>query len=1469
MPARTVSRSALHLTALLMVLGLLPASATAATKTWIDGTGQWDVADNWSPTGQPQAGDDVYLTQTDALDRTVTYYNTSNPTDLLGSLTIDATGTGTMTLDMPNAHLLNVKYEYIGYSGKGAMTIQGGAQFSNIGGYIGYNSGSTGTATLTGAGSKWTNSGDLYIGRSGNGALSIEQSSQVSNTSAYLGYYAGSSGTATVTGAGSKWTNSGYLYVGSYGRGTLNVEAGGQVSNANGSLGEWSGSSGTVTVTGAGSKWTNSSSLYVGLNGSGMFSIQAGGKVSNTNGYLGLFSGGTGAVTVTGAGSTWTNSGSLSVGNEGSGTLTVTDGGEVSAYTLFASLGNLLGNGTITVTRGAVLDADLVFDATHGTTKTFSFGTGGTLNLSLTSAGDLGAGYKGNGTLRIADGVSVTSVTGYVGYRSGSTGTATVTGAGSTWTNSGGLYVGESGRGTLNIQGGAQVSNTGGYLGWYSGSTGTAMVTGTGSRWNNSSSLNVGRAGNGTLNIEAGGEVTDTGAYVGDSSGSTSTVTVTGAGSTWTNTGNLYVGYSGNGTLNIEAGGQVSNFGAIVGNYSGSTGRATVSGAGSTWTNSGYLLNVGNGGNGTLTIQAGGQVSSKEGAIGWGSGSTGTVNVDGSGSAWNNSGSLYVGGNDHGPGGTASLTVKNGGQMTVGGTLRLWKANSAVTVDGGTLRAGPLWGTTGTIRITDPVGSPALTVGSEESSIFSGVIRDHTGPGSFLKVGSGVLTLGGANTFTGNTLISAGTLRLTNNLALQNSALDTSGAGTLDVTSINTPTFGGLVGSVNLALPANITALTLNPGSGTTTYSGKLSGGTGMTLTKTGAGTQVLSGANTYTGATAVSVGTLRLGTNTALPSGRDVTVDGGTLDVGVYSLTLGAVTLTDGTITGTTGVLSASFLDVRKGTISAKLGGTGGLTKTTTDTVTLTAANLFTGPTIVSQGTLLLGAGNAIPSASSVTVQGSSTLNIGASSSGAGAVVLVDGTITGTTGVLSGSSYDLRKGTVSAKLGGTGGLTKTAAGTVTLTAANTFTGGITVSGGTLALASGGTLASGNSLVVQGGGTLNIGACSFAPASVTLIDGTITGTTGVLSGSSYDVRKGTIGAILSSGGSLTKTTSDTVTLTAANTFTGGTTVSAGTLRLGINNALRGGRNVTVQGGGTLDLGPYSIAPSTVTLIDGTITGTTGVLTGSFYDFRKGIVDATLGGTGNLTKTTADTVTLSGANSFSGPTTISAGTLKLAAEATMASSLFDIAAGATLDVRDFLGGYTLPPGAGLMGGGTVLGDLVVTGAVAPGSSPGILSVEDIILAAGSTLEVELGDTVRGSGYDVLASSGSVTLQAGSTLAVTLINAFVPEKGDAFDILDFAALSGRFGTPTLPALGENLAWNTDGLYTSGVIKVVPEPASAALLMAGLAWAALRRRARGSACGRASLAPREYTGGVGAGGRARGCACGRAAPGVFTGG
>ncbi len=201
------------------------------------------------------------------------------------------------------------------------------------------------------------------------------------------------------------------------------------------------------------------------------------------------------------------------------------------------------------------------------------------------------------------------------------------------------------------------------------------------------------------------------------------------------------------------------------------------------------------------------------------------------------------------------------------------------------------------------------------------------GSGSLVKTGADTLTLSSAGTFSGTTRVDGGTLALGNNLSLQNSALDTSGAGVVNASGRTTPTFGGLTGSKNLASVittgyGSITALTLNPGTGqTNTYSGVIANGSGnMTLTKSGAGTQLFNGTNTYTGVTTVTAGGIggsgKLAGNLALNAGtRFDAVIGNTLTVGNLAIgancTLNLTGKGSGTIITYTGSQPTQFANV------------------------------------------------------------------------------------------------------------------------------------------------------------------------------------------------------------------------------------------------------------------------------------------------------------------------------------------------------------------------------------------------------------------------------------------------------------------------------------------------------------------------------------------------------------------------------
>ena len=190
------------------------------------------------------------------------------------------------------------------------------------------------------------------------------------------------------------------------------------------------------------------------------------------------------------------------------------------------------------------------------------------------------------------------------------------------------------------------------------------------------------------------------------------------------------------------------------------------------------------------------------------------------------------------------------------------------------------------------------------------------------------MALTAANTFTGGTTISNGALLLSNANALQNSTVTLSNSNGLQFTSgIGTFNLGNLAGASNLSLlDAASAAVTLSVGSNNATpgaYPGIMSG-SGGALTKVGTGTLQLNGANTYTGATTISNGTLKLGANNAIPIGSLLTITaGGTLNRNSFGGPVGGLNMTGGVITGG-GELdwAADVIAVSSGTTAATISG-------------------------------------------------------------------------------------------------------------------------------------------------------------------------------------------------------------------------------------------------------------------------------------------------------------------------------------------------------------------------------------------------------------------------------------------------------------------------------------------------------------------------------------------------------------------
>ena len=339
----------------------------------------------------------------------------------------------------------------------------------------------------------------------------------------------------------------------------------------------------------------------------------------------------------------------------------------------------------------------------------------------------------------------------------------------------------------------------------------------------------------------------------------------------------------------------------------------------------------------------------------------------------------------------------------------------------------------------------------------------------------------------------------------------------------NGGTSGSIVGNV-----ADNGALAFDR-SDAATFPGLVSG-TGS-LAQIGTGTTILTANNTYTGGTTISAGTLQLG-------------NGGTSGGIVGNVT-------------DNGTLAFNRSDVV--TFPGLVSGTGSLAQIGTGTTILTANNTYTGGTTISAGTLQLGNGGT-----------------------SGGIV---GNVTDN-GTLAFNRSDVV--TFPGLVSGTGSLAQIGTGTTILTANNTYTGGTTISAGTLQLGNGGT--SGGII----GNVTDNGALAFNRSDVVTFPGLVSGT-----------------------GSLAQIGTGTTILTANNTYTGGTTISAGTLQLG-NGGTSGGIV-----GNVADNGALVFNRSDVVTFPGLVSGT-----------------------GSLAQIGTGTTILTANNTYTGGTTISAGTLQL-------------------------------------------------------------------------------------------------------------------------------------------------------------------------------------------------------------------------------
>ena len=819
--------------------------------------------------------------------------------------------------------------------------------------------------------------------------------------------------------------------------------------------------------------------------------------------------------------------------------------------------------------------------------------------------------------------------------------------------------------------------------------------------------------------------------------------------------------------------------------------------------------------------------------------------------------------------------VSYSGLITLAGASSIIADNGAISItNGGTITGATL----------------GLTLGGNGNGSLASIIG--TTSGTLTKSGAGTWTVSGSSTYTGLTTISAGVLKLGATGDATNTPLGTTGAGTsitsgavLDLngftlgtsegltlngsgiatcgalmnSSASSVTYSGLLilgsastivanyGDININNAGTITGATFGltlSGAGNGTLA-SIVGTTTGTITMNGIGTWTLSGSSTYTGATTINSGTLKLGatgdttntplgttgTGTTVIAGAVLDLNGNTLGTaegltlnGTGILNGGALINNSGSATVYKGAITInSFTRITNsgsGTLTLSggsasganplfIGGAGNttfssvsfsiagmtLTKDGSGTLQLNFANGFTGLTLINAGTLKYGVANAL-SSGNVTVAGG-TFDIASYSDTVGAVRLMSGTITDSVGggTLTGTSFVVENGTVSAILGGAVALTKNTGGTVTLTKANSYTGLTTVNAGTLALGIASAINSSSSVTVSGG-ILDISSYSDSVGTVTLTSGTITGTSGVLTSSAnFALQSGLVSAILSgSGYGVTKTTAGTVTLTRANTFTGASSIAAtsvlniqdpgalgtGSVTITITSTgalqLQGG--ITVTNTKTLSLAGTGVATDgalrnisgtnewqgtvTMTLASrinsdmGTLT-VSGNIGGTYALTVGGGGNTTISGaigttTGTLTKDGAGTLLLSGNNSYTGATTISAGIVKLGIAGSSSNGPLGttaagttVSAGASLD----LNGITLTNSEGLTLNGTGVGN---GGALMNSSASAATYSGLLILGSASSIEANSGDinitnvgTITGSGFGLtLGGSGNGSL-----------------------------------------------------------------------------------------------------------------------------
>ncbi len=692
--------------------------------------------------------------------------------------------------------------------------------------------------------------------------------------------------------------------------------------------------------------------------------------------------------------------------------------------------------------------------------------------------------------------------------------------------------------------------------------------------------------------------------------------------------------------------------------------------------------------------------------------------------------------------GSGSLTITNSNGYTGGTTIYAGQVSLNSTSAIGT---GPLAVNGGYVLLNSPsaMGAAPLTIsGGTVSTNFAQPISSVTLSGGLLDIANSAALGSSSGTIT----ISGGALDNTSGgpLTLPNHAMVWSGNfGFVGSNPLNLGT-----GAILLAGPS-----TVNLGANSLTVGGVISGGSN--LTQSGAGTLILTAANTFTGNTLVNGGTLLVGNPSAL---QDSTVSaGGNGEVAFVPTTATFGGLSGGgaiVLTNTAG--SAVSLSVgnnnSNSSYSGALSGDGSLNMIGSGALYLSGSNTYSGGTTISAGTLQFQGNNSLPSGNPITF-GSATLQIRNDGTGSGGAINLGNNLV--ISVSNPNYYPANVATIDVGNNRSGNTGNTVAFGLlaNYTGYNLFTSTInfTASNGYLQSYTGLDLSDPDpNFGYSSGGTVTLNPTT---TSVTIagpvtnqeqdyyfslldLDGTSQGN--VISGAISDAPMG------QGYTQLTKSNSGAWTLSGLNTFSGPIAVTGGTLVIG--------------GGGDLgDLGGSLGGSYSNTIAIGS--GAAFVMNTTNNQTFAGVIS----GSGSFCQLGSGVTTLTAANTYTGPTSIQAGTLILGAGGSISQTpLISLGNGATFDISA-LPNYHLTSGQTLIGSGNYTingamtadaGSIILPGGV---TSSGTMNIGALTLSTGSVLSFDLG-----SGQDAINVSNS----GGLSLSFAGVNLYQCRRHDFF-------------------------------------------------------------------------------------------------------